>query len=273
LTGTENAILDYRYTPSDRVTWYFDHHRTAFANDDDRAFFEQRRALGKYFFDPAYTSCTKLIADVSREHFGVEVSAFGELLSWAEKIDSAAFESAEEACDTTSPVMRLVSVVEHHGNNGFISQTVPRLLDEPLLQVAATKDIERRYTPIGQRYEAFAKAVKENAQNDGRIVVVNLTERLSDVLGKFVTYSLYPDAMYSIVAARLARGFKIAVGFNPWCNKPLDRDISAICARYGGGGHQAVGGVSLPENQKDRVLTVVEEIRLALTETETGNDA
>src|SRR5688572_7240594 len=27
LSGVENAILDYRYTASQRVTWFFDHHR------------------------------------------------------------------------------------------------------------------------------------------------------------------------------------------------------------------------------------------------------
>ncbi|MFZ4079442.1 MAG: hypothetical protein ACOYKK_08380 [Microbacteriaceae bacterium] len=36
LDGDENAILDFRYTPSDRVNWYFDHHVTAFGSDAER---------------------------------------------------------------------------------------------------------------------------------------------------------------------------------------------------------------------------------------------
>ena len=34
LVGEENAILDFRYTPSDKVTYYFDHHATAFAGNE-----------------------------------------------------------------------------------------------------------------------------------------------------------------------------------------------------------------------------------------------
>jgi hypothetical protein len=36
LSGDENAIVDFRFTASTRVTWYFDHHVTAFANEAQR---------------------------------------------------------------------------------------------------------------------------------------------------------------------------------------------------------------------------------------------
>ena len=41
----ENAILDYRFSPSEKLSWYFDHHRTAFASEADRDIFEARRAI------------------------------------------------------------------------------------------------------------------------------------------------------------------------------------------------------------------------------------
>ena len=43
LDGDENAVLDYRFAASDKLQWYFDHHKTAFANAADLAFFESRR--------------------------------------------------------------------------------------------------------------------------------------------------------------------------------------------------------------------------------------
>src|SRR5881397_339321 len=36
LDGDENAILDFRYTPSKRLTWYFDHHVTGFSSEEER---------------------------------------------------------------------------------------------------------------------------------------------------------------------------------------------------------------------------------------------
>src|SRR5262245_3815108 len=36
LDGEENAILDFRYTPSAKLSWYFDHHITGFASEAER---------------------------------------------------------------------------------------------------------------------------------------------------------------------------------------------------------------------------------------------
>src|SRR5688500_12394830 len=61
LAGEENAILDYRFCASEKLSWYFDHHRTAFASEADRLTYEARRSSGQFFYDAGYSSCTKLI--------------------------------------------------------------------------------------------------------------------------------------------------------------------------------------------------------------------
>ena len=75
LTGEQNAIVDFKYIPSPRLTWWFDHHVSAFLTPDYRAAFEaeQKRTVAapQQFFDPAYTSCAGLIASVGHERFGV----------------------------------------------------------------------------------------------------------------------------------------------------------------------------------------------------------
>jgi len=65
LVGDENAILDYRFSGSPKLTWYFDHHRTAFHSDAERDAFEATHNP-QFFFDATYSSCTKLIADKPR---------------------------------------------------------------------------------------------------------------------------------------------------------------------------------------------------------------
>jgi hypothetical protein len=260
LLGEQNAILDYRFFPSDRVNWYFDHHRTAFASDEDRAYFEQHRADRGYFFDASYGSCTQLLADICRDRYGLVDQSLAELVRWAHLVDSASFDSAQGACDASSPILRFVSVVEHHAGDAFLARTVPELLQKPLLQVASSPEVERLYAPLGKRAARFRKAVQSRAERRGRVVVVDLTDQTLDVLGKFVTYALFPDCVFSVVAARQKRGLKIAVGYNPWCGAPLDRDVSAICARYGGGGHQAVGGISFRTEQEDDARRAVVEI-------------
>jgi hypothetical protein len=264
LNGDINAILDYRFHASDELHWYFDHHRTAFGSDEDRGFFEQRRHNGRYFFEADYSSCTKLIADIAADRFGLDV-ALGELVRWADIIDSAGFPSAEAATDRSLAEMQLVSVVEQHGNDALIAELVEQLESRSLTEVASSTKVRERFAPIGERQRLFYEAVSQKAHNGGRAVYVDLTEATVDLIGKFVTYAMFPESTYSVVVARLKRGFKISVGYNPWSGKPLDTDISAICARYGGGGHPVVGGISLADGEQERALEIASEIYRELT--------
>ena len=59
----ENAIVDFKYSPSDKLTWWFDHHQSAFVTEADRIHFDLEMQMGvRHFFDADYVSCTGLIA-------------------------------------------------------------------------------------------------------------------------------------------------------------------------------------------------------------------
>ena len=70
----ENAIVDFKYSASPKVTWWFDHHQSAFLTPEDQEDFERGQADGpeamRKFFDPEYISCTSLIADIARDGSG-----------------------------------------------------------------------------------------------------------------------------------------------------------------------------------------------------------
>jgi hypothetical protein len=260
LSGEQNAILDYRFCASEKLSWYFDHHRTAFGSEEDREYFESRRSGGQFFFDSAYSSCTKLIADLARDRFGVAMPDLSELVKWADMVDSARFASAEDAVSRTSPIKQLVSVVEHYGDDAFFKDLVPELLRRPLAEVAASKAVTNRYKPLGKKHDRFVTRVQQKSERLGRVVFVDLTESVLESVGKFVTYALFPDSVYSVVVGLLKNGPKISVGYNPWSGRPLDTDISAICARYGGGGHPVVGGISFPSAALDEARRVARTI-------------
>lgn len=260
LDGDENTILDFRFAPTPKLTWYFDHHRTAFAAETDRELFEASRDDGRFFFDPDYSSCTKLIADVARDRFDFHDPGLDELVRWADVIDAARFESAEDAISRAEPVKRLVSVVEHYGDDAFLQRMVPQLLDRSLEEVARSRYVEERYRPLGKKHERFVERVRACGERLGRVVLVDLTATVLDSVGKFVTYALYPDSVYSVIVGQLKSGAKISVGYNPWSGAPLDTDISAICARHGGGGHPVVGGISFRLEELERARQVAREI-------------
>ncbi len=260
LDGDENAILDYRFASSKKLTWFFDHHRTAFQTAEEQRVFEEQKAGGRYFYDPDYSSCTKLIADVAWRHFAVNDAKLDELVHWADLVDSARFESPEHAISREDPVMRMVSVVEHYGDDKFLARLVPELLKKPLLEVARSKSIQDKYKPLGEKQARFVERVKKRGERRGRVVYVDLTETVLDSVGKFVTYALFPDSVYSVVVGLLKSGAKVSVGYNPWSGKPLDTDISAICARHGGGGHPVVGAISFKASEVERARQVASAI-------------
>jgi hypothetical protein len=260
LTGDENAIVDFRFTASSRVTWYFDHHVTAFANDGQRT-----RALesnDRYFHDGAYGSCTKLIADVGEERFGVDFTRHRELVRWADTIDTASFPSAAAAIDRSSPVMQLSAVIEQHGDQQLYERVAPMMLERELEDVALSDDIQERWKPIAAASEETQRLFERSLEHRGAVSYIELPDRSLRTSGKFVAYALAPETTYSVALLRMKQHFKISVGFNPWSGHERLHDIASICQRYGGGGHPVVGAVSVPFDKLDearRIATAIAE--------------
>lgn len=252
LDGDENAILDFRYTPSKRLTWYFDHHVTGFSSPEEQAAATDGPAGERVFFDPGYGSCTQLITDVARDRFGVTSPDLAELTRWADIIDAARFTSAESATARVEPALQLASVVEHHGDGGFLAEIVPKLLDRPLLDVALDPAIQEKWRPIAAAEAAFTARVQASATEMGRVVLVDLGDAPLDVAAKFIAYALFPRCMYSVTLIRTKQQCKVSVGYNPWCGAARLHDIASICRRYGGGGHPVVGAAAFPLSQLEK---------------------
>jgi hypothetical protein len=266
LGGDINAILDFRFSSSPRLTWYFDHHVSAFPSEGDRAAYEAHahEAARLMFHDGTYGSCTKLIADVGAARFGLDPAPMAELVRWADIIDSASFPSAEMAVSRTEPVLQLMTVVEHMGDDGFLAANVPRLLERPLDEVARAADVQTAYGPMQESNEAFIELVRRHAVEKGGVVLVDLLDQTLEAAAKFVTYSLYPESSYSVLVTRGASKCKISIGYNPWSPHPRLHNIAAICERHGGGGHPVVGAISLPPDRAEDARRIASDIAVEL---------
>lgn len=265
LTGDDNAILDFRFSATPKLTWYFDHHVSAFVTPEDRQAYEmgarEEAPGGRHMFhDGGYGSCTKLIADVGRQRFGLDTTESAELVRWADMIDSAAFPSAEMAVSKMEPVLHLMTVVEHKGNDAFLASMVPRLLAEPLEDVAKSKDVQDAFAPLAAQQRGFIDLVKKHAEVRGPVVLVDLSSVIVDVAAKFVTYALWPESAYSVLLSRSSSKCKLSIGYNPWAPIARKHNIAAICERHGGGGHPVVGAISLPAGDVERAKKLAREI-------------
>jgi hypothetical protein len=274
LGGDVNAILDFRFTWTPRLTWYFDHHVSAFVSLADRSAYDaavRESGAGKardrdrrMFHDGTYGSCTKLIADVGAQRFDLDPAPTAELVRWADLIDTASFPSAEMAVARKEPELQLMTVIEYSGNDAFLAKTVPRLLTEPLAEVARAPDIQAAYTPLLRTHESLIEQVKLHAEEKGPVVYVDLSSETIEVAGKFVTYALFPKSAYSVVVTRSKSKCKISVGYNPWSGVPRTHNIAELCERYGGGGHPVVGAISVSADDVEGARRIGLEITSAL---------
>lgn len=262
LDGDENVILDFRYTESQRLTEYFDHHVTGFGSPEerDRALAAAgARGTPRIRYDAARGSCASIVAEAMGDE-GIALGALGELIGWADVIDAARFPSAEAAIDTSAPVIQLAGVVEHHGDALFLQTIVPELIGKPVSEVAASETIRALWQPIAASREAFTKSVREHARVMGPVVMVDLAEVASDLSAKFTTYALFPECAYSVTLSRMRQHYKVSVGYNPWSPITRKHDIASICKRFDGGGHPVVGACSFPLSALDRARAAVKVI-------------
>lgn len=266
LTGDLNAVVDFRYSTSPKLDWWFDHHGTGIVGDEERASFEEARKRGGHvFFEPAYGSCCKLIADVATGKLGLDFSALGEMVRWADIIDTAGFPDARTAVELREPALQLMTVIEAHGNDAFLAPRIVELREGASLEDIATAPAVRGlFEPLFEQHQRTISAIAERARCADGVVEFDLIGSGDDRYNKFIPYFLHPEARYCVAVTAGPKRTKISVGSNPWATVPRTHDISELCARYGGGGHPVVGAVSLPAGAADKARSIAAEIAVAL---------
>ena len=122
--GDENAIVDFKYSSSPLLTWWFDHHQSAFLTPQDAEHFRSDRS-GKKFYDPEYKSCTKFLATIASEKFGFNAEPLVELIHWGNIIDGAQFATPEIAVGLAEPAMQLALVIEAAPEADLVPKLIP----------------------------------------------------------------------------------------------------------------------------------------------------
>jgi len=46
--GDENAIVDFKYSPSEKLTWWFDHHQSAFSLPQTKRTFDRTNQVRSF---------------------------------------------------------------------------------------------------------------------------------------------------------------------------------------------------------------------------------
>lgn len=246
--GDENAIVDFKYCPDERLTWWFDHHQSAFLSEADEAHFKADTS-GKKFLDTASKSCAEFIAKVAKEKFGFEDERLTELIEWAHIIDGALYESPAQCVELRSSALKLMQVIEGEKDEKFVEKIIRDLTEKTLDEIIESEAIQAKLAPILEQHWKTVELIKAKSKYERGVVSFDLTENKIDGYNKFIPYYFFPETTYNVSLTQSAFRTKISVGSNPWSPRPRMHNIAEICERYGGGGHAVVGAVSLkPED-------------------------
>jgi hypothetical protein len=271
-TGDENAIVDFKYSPSPRVTWWFDHHLSAFITPEDHEAYLRGLAdpatgfAERRFFNPDYTSCTSFIADIAAERFGFDRSSVADLVHWANIVDGALYESATAAVEMREAAMRLTLIIESTDDPHFVPRLIPLLTEMSLDAILEVPFVAELLPPLLARHHAATELIGERAVMAEGTVYFDVSDRQIEGYNKFIPYYLHPEATYSVGLSKSSFRTKVAVGTNPWARAGSDQllNLAAICERYGGGGHARVGAISFPPDKLEEARRVAEEVLVEL---------
>ena len=257
--GDENAIVDFKYAASERLTWWFDHHESAFLTPEDEAHFRADTS-GQKFLDPTRKSCTEYVADIGSSQFGFNAEPLSSLVHWAHVIDGALYESAAQCVELKEPALQLMQVIEADPDDRFMEQIIRDLVAKPLDEVATSEEVQLRFQPIKQQHLETLEAVRRHTSFANGVVQFDLVDEGYEGFNKFIPYYLYPETTYSVALTRGSMRTKISVGSNPWAPVPRSHNIAKICERYGCGGHAVVGAISFRPDEVEKGRKVMREI-------------
>jgi hypothetical protein len=265
--GDENAIVDFKYSSSPSITWWFDHHESAFLTPDDAAHFEQDQSNCK-FYDPDFKSCTGFIATIGEQRFGFNPAPVAELISWTDIIDGALYPDARTAVEMKAPAMKLTMVIESAKDSSFAPQLIPLLASKPLAEIVEEPFVAALLPPLLERHQRSITILGERTELKDGTLFFDITDHDLEGYNKFVPYYLHPESVYSVGLSKSSFRVKVSVGSNPWAPTQPTVNLAKVCERYGGGGHARVGAISFDVTQHAAAIKaaheIVEELRASI---------
>jgi len=261
--GDENAIVDFKYSSAPQLTWWFDHHQSAFLKPEDAEHFRNDHS-GRKFYDPSYKSCTKFLATIASQKFGFDAKPLDELIHWGDIIDGAQFASPETAVGLGEPATKLALVIEAAPEPNLVPMLIPYLTELSLAEIIDLPLIKRHLNPLLERHRHSIDELRERTDCRDGVVYFDVSDLDLEGYNKFIPYYLYPNALYSVGVSASPTRAKVSVGTSPWKEASAEVNLATLCEKYGGGGHARVAAISLGPGDLVRARQVAKEIAATL---------
>jgi len=167
--GDENAIVDFKYSSDPRLTWWFDHHQSAFLTPEDAEHFRQDHS-GKKLYDPSFKSCTMFIRTVAQNKWGFEAPDLDDLVAWANVIDGAQYADAKTAVELGAPAMKLTLVIEGSKGSAMVQKIIGWMRHRKLDEIVAEPEVQELFKVLYQRHLDSVEMIRSRAREEDGVV-------------------------------------------------------------------------------------------------------
>lgn len=261
-TAEEFAVVDFLFHP--RAALWVDHHASPFVAPEMAADFANGSRDSR-LYDPTAPSCARVLvaalADVAPQE-----ARLSEIVSWADKIDSAAYETVEEALFDRAPALDLSrSLAEADAE--FSNRVVRRIRSEGL-GACRDPEVRRRAEAWLGRQQSGYRYFLPRARLVDDIVIFDVDAR-EHTISRYFPFAIHREARYCAGILRLSTGMKITAMRNPWLDFK-SAPLGTIMGRWGGGGHERIGSAILPEAAVARASNILELVVAAIREADRG---
>ena len=214
--GDENAIVDFKYSSDPRLTWWFDHHQSAFLTPktpSTSAAIPAAASSTTRATNPAPRSS----AAVAGERFGFRAPDLDDLVHWSLIIDGAQYPDARTAVELGAPAMKLTLVIEAAKGSDIVQKIIGWMQRRQLAEIIAEPEIQALYEPLYQRHLESIDIIREpGARRKTAWCFSTWRATTMEGYNKFIPYYLFPDSMYTVSVSPSSFRTKISVGSNPW---------------------------------------------------------
>jgi len=261
--GDENVIVDFKYSNSSKITWWFDHHQSAFLTSSDAEKFRKHPGPHMYY-EPDFKSCTKLIATVAREKFGFDTKPLEELIRWGDIIDGAQYPTPQSAVEMADPATQLALVIEAAPENGLPARIIPELAYRSLAEMVKLPIVAQHLWPLLERHRKSIEILKQRSEARDAVIFFDVSDLDLEGYNKFIPYLLHPECVYSVSVSASAVRAKVSLGTNPWNQATASENLASLAEKFGGGGHPRVSAISFEPDDLPRAREVARELAAVL---------
>jgi hypothetical protein len=266
--GSKSAVVDFLYHP--QALFWADHHATSFQDSSDRAALDA--ASNRYlYYDATCPSCSILLWHNVGASLG-DSPRLAEMVSWADKIDSAAYASVNEAIFGGSPAMDVSFSLAIDKSERYCTFLVDALRTQSLGEVARLAEVRDPAQSFKDKVGVGLDAVKRALHVDGNIARCDVEEPSGGIISRYSPYYFAPEARYSVMLVRSAGGAKVTAMRNPWLDFE-SVEIGKLMEQFGGGGHRRVGSVELKGERVNEAVQIQEQIAARIRSLDAVNAA